>query len=119
MNWISFAGRSIITGTICLVAILSAAVAQTIPGRPNPDQGAQLASKLCVNCHLIGQESQAQSRVKADVPSFREIANLDGQTSERLTVLIISPNHPMPTIALSRDDIAHVVAYIETFKTEN
>jgi len=119
MNWIGFAGRSIIIGMVCFVAILSAASAQTIPGRPSPDQGARLASKLCVNCHLIGQESQATGRVKADVPTFREIANLDGQTSERMTVLIISPNHPMPTIALSRDDIAHVVAYIETFKTEN
>ena len=119
MDWISFAGRSLIVGAVCLTAILSSVSAQTIPGRPSPDQGARLASKLCVNCHLIGQESQDQGRVKVDVPSFREIANLDGQTSERMTMLIISPNHPMPTIALSRDDIAHVVAYIETFKTDN
>jgi len=54
-----------------------------------------------------------------DVPSFREIANLDGQSSERMTMLIVNPKHPMPTIALSRDEIADVVAYIQTFKTED
>ena len=119
MDWISIAGRSIAASVGCVLAIVSAAAAQTIPGRPSPDQGARLASKLCVNCHLVDQDSQASGQVEADVPSFREIANLDGQTSERMTMLIISPNHPMPTIALSRDDIAHVVSYIETLKTEN
>lgn len=119
MDRMSFAVRSIIAGAICLLAIVSAASAQTIPGRPSPDQGAQLASKLCVNCHLIGHETQPSGGVKADVPSFREIANVDGQTSERMTVLIISPKHPMPTIALSRDEISHIIAYIETFKTDN
>jgi len=119
MDRMSFAGRSIVASVVCLLAIVSAASAQTIPGRPSPDQGARLASKLCVNCHLIEQDSGEGAQVKADVPSFREIANLDGQTSERMTILIISPKHPMPTIALSRDEIAHVVAYIETFKTDN
>jgi mono/diheme cytochrome c family protein len=119
MGWVSFAGRSIIIGVFCFVASVSAASAQNIPGRPSPDQGAQLAAKLCASCHLIGQAGQAKNRVKADVPSFREIANLDGQTSERMTILIMSPNHPMPTIALSRDNIAHLVAYIETLKTDN
>jgi cytochrome c2 len=98
---------------------MSAASAQTIPGRPNPDQGARLASKLCVNCHLIEQDSQATGQVAVDVPSFREIANLDGQSSERMTMLIINPRHPMPTIALSRDEIAHLIAYIQTFKTDD
>jgi len=119
MDPISFAGRSIVASVVCLSALVCAASAQTIPGRPSPDQGAQLASKLCVNCHLIEQDSQAKGQVAVDVPSFREIANLDGQSSERMTMLIVNPKHPMPTIALSRDEIADVVAYIQTFKTED
>lgn len=117
MDWTGIAMRIAGAGVICLLTFVSDVAAQNILGRPDAQRGAELSAKLCVNCHLIGQDTQATGRVKADVPTFREIANLDGQTSDRMTALIFSPKHPMPTIGLSRDNIAHIVAYIETLKT--
>ena len=74
-----------------------------------------LAAKLCGECHT--SEADGTQRVKADVPTFREIANLPGQTPELLTGKIMVPRHPMPDLVLSRAEIADVVAYIKSFKT--
>ena len=117
MGWTGFATRLMGAGIICLVGLVSGVSAQNIPGRPNPELGAELSAKLCINCHLIAEDTASGGQVKADVPTFSEIANLEGQTQERMTMLIVSPKHPMPNIGLSRDDIAHIVAYIETLET--
>ena len=92
----------------------AAAAQQPHPGKPDPKRGAEVADKLCSNCHVV--EADTQDRIKADVPTFREIANLDGQNEPRLQGKMIMPAHPMPVIPLTRQNIEDLSAYILSLK---
>ncbi|HRN88641.1 cytochrome c [Hyphomicrobium sp.] len=83
--------------------------------KPDPENGRSVAERLCVGCHLIEQKSAGA--LPADVPSFAAIANKDGQTMEAIAGRIVIPHPPMPAIALSREEIRNVVAYIMTLRT--
>jgi hypothetical protein len=48
----------------------------------------------------------------ADVPSFNEIANKEGQTAASIMGQIIMPRHPIPEIALTQDELSDLTAYI-------
>jgi mono/diheme cytochrome c family protein len=91
------------------VLVVGAALAATIPGQPDPVHGKALAESLCSNCHLVGS---GQEHVNADVPSFHEIANLQGQTTGDIIAHIILPKHPMPEIPLTKAELADLAAYI-------
>jgi mono/diheme cytochrome c family protein len=82
-----------------------------VTSQPDPVKGKVLAEKLCTNCHLVGS-AQQQQPANADVPSFPEIANLEGQTAGAITARIMLPKHPMPTIPLTKDELADLAAYI-------
>ena len=90
--------------------------APTTP-RTDPGKGRALAERVCVTCHVVSNEA-ATSTVAADVPSFVAIANKPGQSMETLAGRIVVPHPPMPAIALSREEIANVVAYIMTLRDE-
>jgi len=95
--------------TLVLVLFVPAAFAgQT--SRPDPLQGKALAEKLCTNCHLV--DGAQQQPANADVPSFHEIADREGQTAGAITARIIVPKHPMPTIPLTKAELANLATYI-------
>ena len=97
----------------------STAVAQPVPGKPDPKRGLELAAKLCSNCHAgkgIPTQSGGQ---QADVPTFPEIAKRSGQTAERIHGILVMPRHPMPTIPLTRNEMADLAAYILSLKTDD
>jgi mono/diheme cytochrome c family protein len=95
-----------------LLLVLSVPLALAgVTSKPDPVQGKALAEKLCTNCHLVGSAEQQQS-ANADVPSFPEIANLEGQTAGAITARIMLPKHPMPTIPLTKSELADLAAYI-------
>lgn len=83
--------------------------------KPDPEKGRSVAERLCAGCHLIEQTSAGT--LPADVPSFAAIANKDGQSMEAVAGRIVIPHPPMPAIALSREEIRNVVAYIMTLRT--
>ena len=79
-----------------LVLLLLASLALAgVTSKPDPVQGKVFAEKLCTNCHLVGS-AQQQQPANADVPSFKEIANREGQTAGAITARIMLPKHPMP-----------------------
>jgi hypothetical protein len=82
-----------------------------VTSQPDPVHGKDLAEKLCTNCHLVGS-AQQQHPANADVPSFHEIANREGQTAGAITARIMLPKHPMPTIPLTKTELADLAAYI-------
>ena len=99
-----------------LLLLLSVPLALAgITSQPDPKQGKALAEKLCTNCHLVGGAVQ-QEHANADVPSFPEIANLEGQTAGAITARIMLPKHPMPTIPLTKAELADLAAYILSFR---
>jgi mono/diheme cytochrome c family protein len=100
---------------VVLPVLLFAATASAGPtSKPDPVSGKQLAERLCTNCHLVGSVTQEQAN--SDVPSFPEIANLEGQTAGAITARIILPKHPMPQIPLTKPELNDLAAYIMSLR---
>ena len=97
---------------LALLILLAAGTASggTVTGTANVQQGRQLASRLCSNCHLVGSGEQQQT--SADVPSFHEIANKERQSVGAIMAHIMLPKHPMPTIPLTKSELTDLSAYI-------
>jgi len=91
----------------------SAVLGGPVTSLPDPVHGQSLAEKLCSNCHLVGT---GQTQAQADVPSFREIANQAGETEGSILAKIVLPKHPMPTIPLTKSELADLAAYIMTLR---
>jgi len=85
------------------------ALAGPVTGAPDPGHGKELAARLCSNCHLVTSQ---QEHAIADIPSFQEIANKEGQTAGSIMAHIILPKHPMPTIPLTTREVGDLAAYI-------
>ena len=85
-------------------------------GAPDPRYGKKLAASLCSNCHLVGDVERRQANV--DVPSFKEIANKEGQSAGAIMANIMLPKHPMPTIPLTKSELADLSAYILSLREE-
>jgi mono/diheme cytochrome c family protein len=77
------------------------------------ERGRALAARLCSNCHLT---AASQQHANVDVPSFREIANKEGQTEGAIVARIVLPKHPMPVVPLSKPELADLAAYIMSLK---
>ena len=75
------------------------------------DKGKVIAQRWCASCHLVSPE---QSKASVDVPSFMDIAKRrsDGKW---LSTFLADPHPVMPQMALTRDDVADVVRYIQSF----
>ena len=99
---------------LLILLLATPAFAGPVTNAPDPTHGQELASKLCSNCHLIG--SGQQEHANADVPSFHEIANKKGQTAGAIMAHIVLPKHPMPTIPLTKSELADLSAYILTLR---
>ncbi len=105
---------ALVSAGLCLFAG-GIAFAAAIPGQPDPAHGKTLAESLCSNCHLV---ASTQQHASADVPSFREIANLPGQTAGDIVGRIMLPKHPMPQIPLTNDELADLAAYILSLRDQ-
>ena len=88
---------------------------QVTPGEPDPEKGEALAKRVCAVCH-IPQPGAARLGGTADIPTFPEIARIEGQSAERIIGRIIMPTHPMPQIVLTRDQMTDIAAYIMSLK---
>lgn len=100
---------------VALVAI--ALAAPLVFGRPalaqDVDRGAFLAKIWCASCHVVSDE---QEQASADVPTFRSISqNFDFQT-ETLRAFLTNPHPAMPNLDLSREEIADLLAYIDSLR---
>jgi mono/diheme cytochrome c family protein len=106
--------RSIIARIVFMLASLSmigvgASLAGPVTSAPDPEHGKSLAQRLCATCHLVTSE---QAHAIADIPSFREIANKQGQTQGAIMARIMIPKHPMPVIPLTKSELNDLAAYI-------
>lgn len=88
--------------------------ADDLKHEPSAEQGLKLAEKLCQNCHVI--QETAETTVPAGVPTFRVIANKPGQTGEHIKAILVKPHAPMPDMQLTNDEIADLLAYIDTLR---
>jgi mono/diheme cytochrome c family protein len=91
------------------------AFAGAVTSLPDPAHGKQLAESLCMTCHLVGS---GQEHANVDVPSFHEIAGKSGQTEGAIMAHIVLPKHPMPTIPLTKSELADLAAYIMSLRDQ-
>lgn len=90
-----------------------ASLAGPVTSTPDPKHGLQLAERLCSNCHLV---TSTQKEANVDVPSFREIANMQGQTEGSIMAKIVIPKHPMPVIPITQSELKDLAAYIMSLR---
>jgi mono/diheme cytochrome c family protein len=89
------------------------AAAGPVTSAPDPGRGKSLAERICSNCHLVSTE---QKQANVDIPSFREIANKSAQTEGAIMAHIVLPKHPMPTIPITKSELADLAAYIMSLR---
>lgn len=104
--------RAAVLSMALMHSAASVAMAQGV--RATAVDGQELAGKLCSGCHATDPAATAVSR--ADVPSFRAIANSPQTTPERLAARIILPHPEMPGIALTRAELRAIIDYIMTLR---
>lgn len=78
-------------------------------------RGAVLAKRWCASCHVVAAD---QGRAASDAPSFSALAS-PPRTPEALGDFLALPgttHSRMPDLALSRVEIADIVAYVGTQK---
>lgn len=96
-------------------AILLAAAALLFPQfaiAEDAEYGRVLAQNWCASCHVVsaGQHSEARA------PSFGVIARSPDFSAERLAYLLLDPHPKMAKLALSREAIDDIAAYILSLK---
>jgi mono/diheme cytochrome c family protein len=117
---------ALFTAAIALVALSTLSVAQEYEVDPDlnlpestepvPEDGAAVAQKLCVGCHII--ERGESAAVQADVPSFASIADRPNQSFEALSAWLLQPHAPMPDPHLSRKEVRDLAGYILTLRSK-
>jgi mono/diheme cytochrome c family protein len=98
-----------------MIMIAATSVASAQPRPPGELDGHELAGKLCSNCHAVEPAGVVTGR--ADVPSFRAIANGPRTTPERLASAIILPHPAMPGVPLTRAEVRAIIDYIMSLRT--
>ena len=76
------------------------------------DQGADLANLWCNACHVISDQPLETGQDVA--PPFPMLAPLVKADPDRYRAFLQNPHSPMREIALSRDEIDALIAYIES-----
>lgn len=96
--------------------MLAAGVAGALGAeRGMAQMGRGLAETWCASCHLIGNEPGDKAPAASEAPSFVAVAEkFDAARREALATWLATPHGKMPSLSLSRAEIADILAYIET-----
>jgi mono/diheme cytochrome c family protein len=77
------------------------------------DNGKTLVNLWCSSCHLV----QRDQRLATDqAPPFASLAKMPDLDANKLAFLLLSPHPNMPSLSLSRAEIADIADYIATLK---
>ena len=80
-------------------------------GVGDPRIGRSFALDNCRPCHVVAPDQTSAIRF-ANAPTFRAIANAASTSQFGLNVWLTNPHPTMPTLVLSPDESANVIAYI-------
>ncbi len=100
---------------LLLPSLAAAANAQVAPEPPD-QRGQALTRRLCVSCHLPPDGPSTSAIV--GIPSLQVIANREGQSGPHIEQVLINPHPPMPDIRLTNDEIADIITYLDTLRTD-
>lgn len=83
------------------------------PGSAETGRG--LAETWCASCHLIGSEAGDTAPAATEAPSFFDIAGtMDRDRRAALAAWLSTPHDRMPSLSLTRAEIADILAYVES-----
>jgi len=105
------------------IRIVLAVAALLAPGAAlaagDPDAARGIVQEYCVNCHEVPGYYAPSGQTAVNAPAFQEFADQpDVYSRDRLTGFLRKPHYPMAKFTLSADDIANLIAFIETLKKE-
>jgi mono/diheme cytochrome c family protein len=104
------------TPRILLLAIcctLSAVLASTISIAADANSGKNIANRWCSSCHVM----QSDQKLATDqAPPFASIAKMPGFDANKLAFLLLKPHPNMPSLSLSRTEIADLADFMATLK---
>jgi len=100
-------------------AVLVASAASGWSAEPgNPQLGAAQADTWCASCHLIGTDDSQTAL--ADAPPFTEIAKtMNEARRQELALWLAQPHAAMPDLSLTQQEIADLLAYIDSLAPKN
>lgn len=91
-----------------LLALLALAISPQAHAA-DPAQGERLAKRWCAECHVV---APGQTSAKADVPSFASISA--NRRVPEISAFLRADHPQMPDMSLSRDEIANLIAWMQT-----
>lgn len=100
---------------LALSLLIGAAAQPSSRAQELEKRGHELARQWCSSCHLV-EPSQAAAGDAA--PPFMVVAQDPALTPERLTQWLSDPHPPMPNLSLANEEIAALVAYIGSLRSE-
>jgi len=109
-----FVRKALVAGPFLGLAVLLA-TGSPVAAAGSAAEGHLLARQWCSACHIV---DAAQASGSADVPPFTEIAGAETLTADNLAAFLANPHPVMPDMALTRDEIADLVAYIRSLRSE-
>jgi mono/diheme cytochrome c family protein len=77
------------------------------------DQGKAIAKRWCATCHLVERD---QANVTDKAPTFVSVARMPDFNQNKLAFLLLLPHPNMPSLSLSRSEVADLADYIATLK---
>lgn len=78
------------------------------------EQGLSIARNWCRGCHVVEPGGTSGSDI---APPFPVVAQNSSLTPEQLRAWLVDPHPPMPNLALTRDEIEALVAYIGSLRS--
>ena len=106
--------RRLLSSVLAVCAACAFAAPAFAQQQPNARTGERLARQWCASCHLVAADQRAPAPDTA--PPFASIAARPSATPGALRTIIQMPYPRMPQIALSRDEMEHIIAYILSLK---
>jgi len=91
----------------CIMAIATPAFAA------DPDHGKDIAKRWCASCHLV---DRGQTSATDQAPPFAYLAKTPDFNANKLAFLLLLPHPNMPSLPLSRAEVADLADYILSLK---
>lgn len=95
-----------------------AGLAQTSVTEGNASRGRDFAFDNCRPCHVVAPNQTSVTRF-SNAPDFRTIANAPATTPFSLIVWLTNPHPTMPSLVLSPQEAADVIAYIQSLRNRS
>jgi len=99
-----------VVGTI--ISLGCAPIALAAAG--NAEAGRQFVMRSCSSCHA----TEAAKTATDNAPPFSVVAKTNKDNPAWIRGWLMAPHPPMPNIALSRQQIDNIVAYLSTLPVE-